>query len=191
MDTCAAEVGLLKKHPCGNAAVAKCANCEMALCTKHAVAQLNTMKQRTGKFMCEECNKAQKAADKGMAAAPQHAAPKPAAPAAKPAAPPPPKPAAPAVKPPAPAPAAKAPAVAPTQPAGKQEFKLEETGPSDVIALGVRCRTATGDIRIVRAAVTEPASARDVAASEPTPDATPDADGDMIPDAVEMVDRWR
>ena len=72
MDTCAAEVGLLKKHPCGNAAVAKCANCEMALCTKHAVAQLNTMKQRTGKFMCEECNKAHKAADKGMAAAPQH-----------------------------------------------------------------------------------------------------------------------
>src|SRR5436189_2561890 len=113
MDTCAAEVGLLKKHPCGNAAVAKCANCEMALCTKHAVAQLNTMKQRTGKFMCEECNKAHKAADKGMAAAPQHAAPKPAAPAAKPAAPaarpaspPPPKPAAPA------APAAKAPAPA-------------------------------------------------------------------------------
>jgi len=137
MDTCAAEVGLLKKHPCGNAAVAKCANCEMALCTKHAVAQLNPMKQRTGKFMCEECNKAQKAADKGMAAAPQHGAPKPgapaarpaapaakpAAPAARPASPPPPKPAAPA------APAAKAPAVAPTQPAGKQEFKLEETGP--------------------------------------------------------------
>ena len=136
MDTCAAEVGFLKKHPCGNAAVAKCANCEMALCTKHAVAQLNPMKQRTGKFMCEECNKAAKAADKGMAAAPQHTAPKPAAPAArpatpaaKPAAPPAPKPAAPAAKPAAPAPAAKAPAVAPTQPAGKQEFKLEETGP--------------------------------------------------------------
>ena len=136
METCAAEVGFLKKHPCGNAAVAKCANCEMALCTKHAVAQLGPMKQRTGKFMCEECNKAAKAADKGMAAAPQHTAPKPAAPAARPAAPaakppapPAPKPAAPAAKPAAPAAAAKPPAVAPTQPAGKQEFKLEETGP--------------------------------------------------------------
>ena len=132
MDTCAVEVGLLKKHPCGQNAVAKCSNCEMALCTKHAVPQLNANKQRTGKFMCEECNKAHKAADKGMAAAPQHVAPKPAG--AKPAAPAQAgahaKPApAPAPKPAAPAPAAKAPAVAPSQPAGKQEFKLEETGP--------------------------------------------------------------
>lgn len=119
MDTCAAEVGLLKKHPCGQNAVAHCANCEMALCTKHAVPQLNAMKQRTGKFMCAECDRANKVVDttKPM--------PKPAA--AKPAAAPAPKPAAPAPKPPAPAP--KAPAAAPTQPAGKQEFKLEETGP--------------------------------------------------------------
>jgi hypothetical protein len=131
MDTCAVEVGLLKKKPCGQNAVAHCANCEMALCTKHAVAQLSPTKQRTGKFMCEECDKAQKAAEKNMASAPQHAPAKPAAaPAARPAAPPAPKPAAPAAKPAAaPAPAAKAPAVAPTQPAGKQEFKLEETGP--------------------------------------------------------------
>ncbi|HUQ25088.1 MAG TPA: hypothetical protein VM140_05410 [Burkholderiales bacterium] len=120
MDTCAVEVGLLKKHPCGHAAVAKCSNCEMALCTKHAVAQLTPMKQRTGKFMCEECNKAQRAADKGMAAAPQHVAPKPAAaPAAKPAAP--------AAKAPAPA---QPPAAKPAAPAAKEEkFKLEETGP--------------------------------------------------------------
>jgi hypothetical protein len=124
MDTCAVEVGLLSKKPCGHAAVAKCANCEMALCNKHAVAQLSATKQRTGKNMCAECDKAQRAADKGMAAAPHHTPAKPtAAPAAKPAA------AAPAAKPAAPAPAAKAPAVAPTQPAGKQEFKLEETGP--------------------------------------------------------------
>jgi len=128
MDTCAVEVGLLRKHPCAQNAVAKCANCEMALCTKHAIPQMNANNQRTGTFMCEECNKAQKAADKGMAAAPKHVAPKPAAaPAAKHAAPPPPKPAAPQPPKP-PAPAAK-PAVAPTQPAGKQEFKLEETGP--------------------------------------------------------------
>src|SRR5689334_8692502 len=109
MDTCAAEVGLLKKHPCGQHAVAHCANCEMALCTKHAVAQLNANKQRTGKFMCAECDKANKAADKGMAAAPHHAPPKPATPAAKPAAHAPaaaPKPAAPVAPKPA-APAAK------------------------------------------------------------------------------------
>jgi hypothetical protein len=140
MDTCAVEVGLLSKKPCAHAAVAKCANCEMALCNKHAVAQLSANKQRTGKFMCAECDKAGRAADKGMAAAPHHTPPKPtgapgakpaaaahkpaapAAPAAKPAA-------APAAKPAAPAPAAKAPATAPTQPAGKQEFKLEDTGP--------------------------------------------------------------
>jgi len=125
MDTCAVEVGLLKKHPCAHAAVAKCANCEMALCNKHAVAQLGANKQRTGKFMCAECDKALRAADKGMAAAPHHVAPKPAAakpgaaPAAKPAAVPAAKPAAPpAAKPgaPAAAPAAKA-AEKPTEPA--------------------------------------------------------------------------
>jgi hypothetical protein len=122
MDTCALEVGLLKKKPCGSAAVAKCANCEMALCAKHAV------KQKNAKFMCDECSKAQRAYEKNVGdSAPATAAPpKAAAPAAKPGAPAA-KPAAPAAK--APAPAAKAPAVAPTQPAGKQEFKLDETGP--------------------------------------------------------------
>jgi len=131
MDTCAVEVGLLKKHPCGQNSVAKCANCEMALCAKHAV------RQKNAKFMCDECSKAQRAFEKNVgdsapasAAPPKAAAPaaKPAAPAAKPAAPAA-KPAAPAAKAPAPAAAAKAPAVAPTQPAGKTEFKLEETGP--------------------------------------------------------------
>ena len=123
MDTCALEVGLLKKKPCGSAAVAKCANCEMALCAKHAV------RQKNAKFMCDECSKAQRAYEKNVG----DSAPATAAPAAKPGAPAA-KPAAPAAKAPAPAakpaaPAAKAPAVAPTQPAGKQEFKLEETGP--------------------------------------------------------------
>ena len=136
MDTCAVEVGLLKKHPCGGAAVSKCANCEMALCTKHAVAQLSATKQRTGKFMCAECDKAQRAADKGIAAAPQHHAPKPAAakPAAPAAAPRPaaaaPRPAAAAPRPAAPA-AAPKPAVTPAQGAAAKEekFKLEDTGP--------------------------------------------------------------
>lgn len=125
MDTCAAEVGLLKKHPCGQHAVAHCANCEMALCTKHAVAQLNTMKQRTGKFMCAECDRANKKVDTSQPTKPGTA--KPAAghaPAAahKPAAP------APVHKPAAPAPTAKP--AAPAQPAAKEEkFKLEQTGP--------------------------------------------------------------
>jgi DUF4097 and DUF4098 domain-containing protein YvlB len=52
---------------------------------------------------------------------------------------------------------------------GSVSSQLEETGPSDDVALGVRCRTATGDIRIVRAAAAEPARARDAAAVEPTP----------------------
>lgn len=123
MDNCAVEVGLLKKHPCGHAAVAKCANCEMALCTKHAVAQLSPTKQRTGKFMCEECDKAQRAADKGMAAAPQHVTPKKAEP-PKPGAAPAPKPAAAPAAKPAAAPAAKAPA-APAKPHDSADDPLE------------------------------------------------------------------
>jgi len=67
MDTCAVEVGLLKKKPCGHPGVAKCANCEMALCNKHAVAQLSATKQRTGKFMCKECTVAAKEHAKSMA----------------------------------------------------------------------------------------------------------------------------
>jgi DUF4097 and DUF4098 domain-containing protein YvlB len=51
---------------------------------------------------------------------------------------------------------------------GSAFSQLEETGPSDDIALGVRCRTASGDIRIVRAAA-EPAKAADAAAVEPRP----------------------
>lgn len=128
MDTCAVEVGLLRKHPCGQHAVAKCANCEMSLCTKHAIPQLNSMKARTGKFMCAECARADRTVDTST---PTKVAPKPAghAPAAAPHKPPvapAPKPAAAAPKPAAPAPAQ--PAAKPAAPATK-EFKLEETGP--------------------------------------------------------------
>lgn len=59
---------------------------------------------------------------------------------------------------------------------GSATSRLEETGPSDDIALGVRCRTASGDIRIVRAAVAGPAPARsDARAQAPSPaiDPTP------------------
>ena len=57
---------------------------------------------------------------------------------------------------------------------GSVTSQLEETGPSDDIALGVRCRTASGDIRIIRAATAEPAPARDdEPAQEPAPSIEP------------------
>jgi hypothetical protein len=102
METCTVETGLLRKAPCGGNAVAKCANCEQSLCTKHALAQLNAAGKKTGTFLCPQCNAAQRdiakieakaaAAPKPLAAAPKPAASaapvaaKPAAPAAKPAA---------------------------------------------------------------------------------------------------------
>ena len=55
---------------------------------------------------------------------------------------------------------------------GSAYSQLEETGPSDDITLGVRCRTASGDIRIIRAAAAEPPRPQDdaaVPAIEPTP----------------------
>jgi DUF4097 and DUF4098 domain-containing protein YvlB len=53
---------------------------------------------------------------------------------------------------------------------GSVTSQLEETGPSDDVALGVRARTASGDIRIIRAAVAGPPRARDDApAPEPVP----------------------
>jgi len=135
VDNCAVEVGLLKKKPCGHPAVAKCMNCEMALCTSHAVPVLSATKQKTGKMMCAECDKAAKASDKAAAAAaynrpppelkkgvvkpggapaPAAAAPKPAQPPAKPA---------PMAAAPKPAPAAAAkPAPAPTPTPAKDDI---------------------------------------------------------------------
>jgi len=60
MDTCSIEVGLLRKHPCGHAAVARCLNCEQPLCVEHAVPQMSEAGQKTGKFMCKECTAAAK-----------------------------------------------------------------------------------------------------------------------------------
>lgn len=119
MDTCAVEVGLLKKKPCGHAAAAKCANCEMALCAKHAI------RQTGGKFMCAECDRANRTVDTTPTAKPAAApAAKPAAPAAKPAAPAA-KPAAPAAKPAATAPAAKA-AEKPNEPPAKPHDSADD-----------------------------------------------------------------
>ena len=114
MDTCVVETGLFKKKACGQNAVTKCANCEIPLCAQHAVAQLANGK-KTGKFMCKECDAAQKEHDKNVAAVPKAAV------AAKPAAP-----GAPAggAKPPAaagaPAPKAGAPAAAAAKPPEKK-----------------------------------------------------------------------
>lgn len=98
METCTVETGLLRKTPCGQTGVTKCANCERALCSKHAIAQLSASGHKTGTFLCADCKAAQKQYEKTEAARASHA----------PLKPPPEKPraAAPA-KPPAPSPAGK------------------------------------------------------------------------------------
>ena len=59
---------------------------------------------------------------------------------------------------------------------GSVTSQLDETGPSDDVALELRCRSASGDIRIIRSAAPQPAPARNAAsakelapATEPTP----------------------
>ena len=81
MDTCTIEVGLLRKKPCGEAASAKCANCEQALCVKHALPLLSPTGRKTGNFMCQECMTAHKKAEKDSPPVVVAAQPKPAAPA--------------------------------------------------------------------------------------------------------------
>ena len=81
MATCTVEVGLLSKKPCGQPSVTHCLNCEMTLCSKHAVPEMAGTR-KTGKFLCKECHAAHKVHDKitPMAApAPAPVAPKPAA----------------------------------------------------------------------------------------------------------------
>ena len=56
MDHCTVETGLLRKKPCGHAAVTHCANCEQPLCAQHAVAQLNEAGNKSGKFLCKDCD---------------------------------------------------------------------------------------------------------------------------------------
>jgi hypothetical protein len=120
MDTCSIEVGLLRKHPCGETAVTKCANCEQSLCAKHAVATMSAGKKT---MLCPECAKAWKAQEKAVGTVPS--APAPAA-AKKPAE---------APKAAAPKPAAKpAPApVAAAKPAEKKpSLSIEQTGSLDI-----------------------------------------------------------
>jgi hypothetical protein len=135
MDTCTIEVGLLKKKPCGQNAVTKCANCEQPLCAKHATSTMSGGKKT---MLCGECAKAWK--DMGDVPATPAAAPKPAAAAPAPKAAhapaPAPKPAAAAPKPapkPAAAPAPKpAPTAAKPDDSGldkKPDLSIDMTGP--------------------------------------------------------------
>ena len=96
--------------------MAKCANCEQPLCTKHAIPQHSASGAKTGKFFCAQC----KAADELY----QQTAPAAAAP-AKPAEPP--KQPAPAAKP---APAQKKPEPPPEHSA-PLEFNPEPKKPDD------------------------------------------------------------
>src|SRR5438067_9503771 len=65
MDTCTVETGLLRKHPCGQPAVSKCANCEQPLCSKHREPQMSGGK-KTGGFLCPECARAWRESEKTL-----------------------------------------------------------------------------------------------------------------------------
>jgi len=148
VDTCTIETGLLKKKPCGQNAVTRCANCEQPLCAKHATGMMSGGRKT---MLCGECAKAWKDMGEVPAAAPiakkpaeapkagghapapaAHAAPKPVAPAPRPAAAAP-KPAAAAAPKPAAAPAPKpAPTAAKPDDSGldkKPELSIDMTAP--------------------------------------------------------------
>lgn len=127
METCTVETGLLRKKPCGGSAVAKCANCEQPLCSKHALAQLSAGR-KTGKFLCADCNAADRQFQETAGALPVAPAKPPAAEAPKPAAAPA-KPAAPAPAQPA---AASRPAAAPAKPPAKPPEKPEENSDGSI-----------------------------------------------------------
>ena len=83
METCTIETGLLRKKPCGQPSVTHCVNCEQALCSQHAVAQHSEAGQKTGKFLCKECDAAWREQAKSVAKVAKSAPPakKPAEPA--------------------------------------------------------------------------------------------------------------
>jgi hypothetical protein len=77
VEPCAIETGLLRKTACGHTSVAKCDNCEIPLCSKHAIAQLSPTGSKTGKFLCGDCNAAQRQYEKTQTARAAQAAMKP------------------------------------------------------------------------------------------------------------------
>lgn len=122
METCVVEVGLLKKKPCGGNAVTKCANCEIPLCAKHAVAQMSAGKKT---MLCPECARAWKQSEKTLGELPDAPASAPHAekkPAEQPKA---------AAAPKAAAPAAKKPEPPPEEHSGPLEFTPEPKKPDD------------------------------------------------------------
>jgi len=125
-DTCTVETGLLKKKPCGQPAVGKCANCEQPLCAKHRVPRMSGGRQT---LLCPECARAWKESEKAVGdlpSTPASALPPQAdkpAPAPKPAA-------APAAARAAPA-APKKPAPPPVEDSGPLEFTPEPKNPED------------------------------------------------------------
>ena len=70
MDTCTVETGLLRRHPCGQPAVSKCANCEQPLCSKHREPQTSGGK-KTGGFLCPECARAWRESEKRLGELPE------------------------------------------------------------------------------------------------------------------------
>jgi hypothetical protein len=70
VETCSVETGLLRKKPCGQPSITRCANCEQPLCAKHAIAQLGASGRKTGKFLCADCNAAQRQYEETAAPAP-------------------------------------------------------------------------------------------------------------------------
>ena len=62
-ETCTVESGLLKKKPCGQPAVGKCANCEQPVCAKHRVPRMSAGK-KIG--LCPECARAWKESEKAL-----------------------------------------------------------------------------------------------------------------------------
>jgi|SRR3954452_20115648 len=127
-DLCTVETGLLKKKPCGQPAVGKCANCEQPLCAKHRVPQTSAGR-RTGGFLCPECARAWRESEKRVGDLP--ATPASALPpqAEKPAAAD--KPAAPQSAPRAAPAAQKKPAPPPIEESGPLEFTPEPKKPED------------------------------------------------------------
>ncbi len=122
---CQVETGLLRKKPCGQAAVTACLNCEQPLCSRHAVAEVTGTGRKTGKFLCQECAAAHKEYAKNMGTVAAHTPEdkKQAAPEAAKNPPP-------VNKPAAPSPSAGA---APTAPAAAPEPKASEEPVPDTI----------------------------------------------------------